>query len=131
MAYSMLLVEMLENQAEVKRIVTAMRRGSLTLSHPVFGPGETLNAENWQLLAQGPLVEHLSPDLFLRISLSYGVSRRFVDSLGNAGRALGVGSREAWKALCGRHLAEAENALEIMNSAYDELYAAQHAMEGG
>ena len=130
MAYRMLLLEMLDNHLELSRTVKALRGGSLTRNYPVFGPSGRLKAENWQLLAQGPLIEHLSPDLFLAISISYRVSRSFVNNLRNDGLALGAANRQAWKDFCKRHVAGAENAIGLVSSAQDELRIAHESMKG-
>jgi len=130
MAYRMLLFEMLENQWELRDIVAALRAGSLTHNNPVFGPGKRFKTENWQLLVQGPLVEHLSPDLFMAINVSYHSSGNFEKNLTNAARALGAGNRQAWKDLCKNHLAAGESAVELVTSAYDDLRSAHDSMKG-
>ena len=130
MAYRMLLLEILENQLELIRIETALRGGSLTRNDPVFGPGERLSAENWQLLAQGPLVAQLPPDLFMSINVAYHKARRFESDLKEQGLALGVGNPQAWKAFCKSRLAAAEGANDLMASAHDKLHIAHERTKG-
>jgi hypothetical protein len=130
MAYAMLLVEMLENLQELERLENALRHGSLTPSDPVFAPGERVKAENWHLLAQGPLVEYLAPDLFVTVSLSYHASRQFEKHLKNAGLGLGSGNTQSWKRLCKTYLAACENARELVDNGHDELANANVAILG-
>jgi hypothetical protein len=129
-AFRMLLVEMLENEFELRRIVIALRGGSLCYEDPVFWEDERVKADDWQLLAQGPLVEHLSPDLFMLISVSYHASRSFVNNLRSHGLALGAGNPQAWKDLCKRHLLVGESALEFVTSAHNDLHSAHDSMKG-
>ena len=121
LAYGMLVLEMFDNRAETARLVSAVKRGSLTYEDPLFWEDERLKAEKWQLLAQSPLVEHLSPDLWWTICVSYDLPPRLVNQLRKNGRALGGHNPEAWIDLCKKHLNDAEAALLSVESAWLEL----------
>jgi hypothetical protein len=129
MAYTMLLLEMLDNRTEVVRIVIALKGDSLTLEDPVFLETERVKDDYWKLLAQGPLVENLSPDLFMAINISYRTSRSFVDNLRKSRYALFADTSEVREDLRKRHLTMGESALEFLDSAHDELRSANERMQ--
>ena len=122
-------MELSDNHVELSRIVKVLREGSLTRADPVFGRGERLRAENWQLLAQSPLVEYLSPDLFWTIGNSYDVPRRFVRQLKESDSRVLARNPQGWKDLCDKYLELAESAMESVDTAWAALNIAHESME--
>jgi hypothetical protein len=129
-AFRMLFLEMLDNSSELSRIVRALRGSSLARDDVVFGTGERLKAENWQLFVQSPSSGHLDPDLFFTVGFSYYVSRLFVQRLKNSRSDIFAASPKGWKHFCSEHLAEAENAKAIVDSALEQFRTAHDSVAG-
>jgi hypothetical protein len=130
MAFTMLALEMSDNWHELGRKVQALRSGSFATGDPAFWETDRLKAENWELLAKGPLVEHLAPDLFMAIGESYRLSPGFVNKLGKDGRDLGAAKAQAWKDFGMEHLREAEIVMGSVRSAQEQLKVAHDTARG-
>ena len=116
-AYEIVLPELLENEAELRRIAQAVREGSFTLKDPVFAVGERVREDYWQLLVQSPLGARLPHTVFLTAHISYYVSRIAVKQLRETNSGMVTRTPEEWKELWDKHLPHIEFAATSVNTA--------------